>query len=188
MNEALKDLFKSLAPFEEAELDAAGHLFKPETLKKGEFFSKSGLISDRIGFVNKGLLRSYYNIKGKENTTFFQGTGSVAAALLSFLQMKPAIENIQALEDSELLIIQKKDLLELYERSWKWQQVGRVLIENYYVKMEQRIISLQTQSANERYRIFLKDFPELIQTVPLQYIASFLGMTPEPLSRARKAI
>jgi len=186
MNDALKNLFKSLAPFTDEDFAEADRYFKTETLKKGDFFSKAGRISDRLGFVNSGLLRSFYTIKGKETTTFFQMPGSIAAALMSFLQMKPAIENIQALEDSELVVISRKELLNLYNENWKWQQVGRVITERYYVKMEERTISLQSQSAQERYENFLLEFPELIQVVPLYYIASFLGISPETLSRIRK--
>lgn len=176
-----------MAPFTEEELDDALLSFKTETIQKGDFFSKAGRISDRIGFVNSGLLRSFYTIKEKETTTYFQLPGMLATALISFLQMKPALENIQALETSELIIIDRKDLLDLYNENWKWQQVGRIFIEQYYVKMEERMISLQSQSAQERYETFLKDFPELIQSVPLYYIASFLGISPETLSRIRKA-
>ncbi|MDX1285498.1 MAG: Crp/Fnr family transcriptional regulator, partial [Draconibacterium sp.] len=177
-----------LAPFEEDELISAAHLFHTETILKNNYFSKSGIISDRIGFVTSGLFRSFYNIKDKETTTFFQVPGTVVAALLSFLSMKPAIENIQALEDSEIIVINRKELLNLYNENWKWQQVGRILIENYYVKMEQRLIAMQSQSAQERYEVFLRHFPELIKTVPLHYIASYLGMSPETLSRVRKMI
>jgi len=187
MNEALKNLLQSLAPFSKKELDVVQHLFTTVILQKDEYFCKAGRISDRIGFVQGGLLRSYFTIKEKETTTFFQTPGSLAAALLSFLQMKPALENIQALEHSELIVISKKDLLNLYNEDWKWQQVGRIAIEQYYIKMEQRLIILQSQSAQDRYEYFLKEYPELIQSVPLYYIASFLGMSPETLSRIRKA-
>lgn len=188
MNKAVQNLFTSLAPFTEEELNSASPLFYAESIKKNGYFSKEGMISDRIGFVSKGLFRSFYHVKGKETTTFFQVPGTVVAALLSFLSMKPAIENIQALEDSEVIIIKRKDLLKLYDENWKWQQVGRILIETYYVKMEQRLITMQSRPAHERYKQFLNEFPELIQSVPLYYIASFLGMSPETLSRIRKSV
>jgi len=187
MNEALKNLFLTLAPFNEQEMKDAAPFFTAESCEKGTYFSRAGKVSDKIGFVVKGLLRSFYDIKGKETTTFFQVPGSVAAALLSFLQEKPAIENIQALENSELIVISRNDLMHLYQENWKWQQVGRILIENYYVRMEQRLISMQSRTAQERYEQFCSDFPHLIQSVPQYYIASFLGMSPETLSRIRKS-
>ena len=82
MNEVLMSIFKNLAPFTEDELNSASPYFKTETLTKGEYFSKSGRISDRIGFVTAGLLHSYYTLKGKETTTFFLMPGSIATASL----------------------------------------------------------------------------------------------------------
>lgn len=187
MDKSLFSLLKTLAPFENHELEMLAPKLKIASLKKGEFFSKAGLITDRIGYVNSGLLRSFYDIKGKETTTFFLQEGTFAVAFLSYLQMQPAVENIQAIEDSELIIIGKKDLTNLYEGNWKWQQVGRVLIEEFYIKMEQRSITLQSQSAQERYETFLTEFPGVIKYVPLQQVASFLGISPETLSRIRKA-
>lgn len=183
---ALRKLLLPLAPFSDEELEKAQHLFSTERIEKEKYFSKAGRISDRIAFVQSGLLRSYFTIKEKETTTFFQTPGSLATALASFLQMKPSLENIQALETSELIVISRKNLFDLYQENWKWQQVGRIFIEQYYIKMEQRLIILQSQTAQDRYEYFLKEYPELIQSVPLYYIASFLGMSPETLSRIRK--
>ncbi|MDX2432120.1 MAG: Crp/Fnr family transcriptional regulator [Bacteroides sp.] len=185
MNQLIPDILKAFAPFTDYEIETAEPFLRTVSIKKGSFFSKAGMITDRVGFVSQGLLRSFYTIKDKETTTYFLQVGSFAAALLSFLQMKPAVENIQALEDSELIVISRKDLFKLYDENWKWQQVGRVLIENYYVIMEQRSIGLQSLSAQERYAIFLKEFPDVIKSVPLHQIASFLGITPETLSRIR---
>ena len=178
-------LFKSLAPFTDEELLHAGQYFNVLKLKKNDFFTKAGKYTDLIGFVDQGLLRSFYTIKDKEITTYFLQPGNVAVALLGFLQEQPAMENIQVLENSELYIIKRDDLHSLYNNSWKWQQVGRKLIEQYYVKMEQRSISLQSLSAVEKYKQFMEDFPEIYKKVQLYHIASFLGISPETLSRIR---
>lgn len=186
MFDALQKLLISLAPFTNEEMQEAATLLQVEKIEKGKFFIKSGMIADRIGFVNSGLMRSFYTINGKETTTFFQFPGLLASALVSFLKMKPSNENIQAIEDTEIVYILRKDLYTLYEKNWKWQQVGRVMTENYYVLMEERIISLQSQSASERYQMFQDTYPELLNSIPLYYIASYLGMSPETLSRIRK--
>ena len=188
MDDAFIKLFRSLAPFNDTEIAEASTCFDTELVRKDEYFCKAGRICDKMGFVRSGLLRSFYTINGKETTTFFQTPGSVATALASFLRRKPALENIQAMEDSELVVISRENLLRLYNDNWKWQQVGRSFIEEYYINMELRMISLQSQSALERYKKFLKEYPQLIQTVPLYYIASYLGMSPETLSRMRKTI
>ncbi len=186
MNTNIRDFFKSLAPFNDTELDNALELFEQISIKKNNYFNKAGLISEKIGFVNEGLLRSFFIINNRELTTFFQLPGSIAVSLMSFLQRTPAIENIQAIEDSQLIVIRRKDLYDLYMNNWKWQQVGRVLIEKYYIKMEMRSISLQNQSAKERYHDFLTEYPEVIKKAPQNQIASFLGITPETLSRIRR--
>jgi len=160
--------------------------FYYDSIPKNGYFSKEGRISDRVGFVITGIMRSFFHVEGKEISTFFLFPGNISVALLSFLEQRPAIENIQAMEDTELLVIKRKDLYNLYHENWKWQQVGRVLIERYYVQMERRAIMLQANEAKDRYRAMVKDFPELLQNVPLHYLASYLGVSPETLSRIRR--
>jgi CRP-like cAMP-binding protein len=188
MNESLMSMFMSLAPFNRTELEKATDLFKSEKLNRNDFFNKAGRVSDKIGFVSNGLLRSFYSLKEKEATTFFLTEGSVAVALRSIVEINPAIENIQAVQDSELIVIKRENLYDLYRENWKWQQVGRRVIENSYIEMEQRSISLQILSAQERYVQFLAKFPEVIKVVPLHQIASYLGISPETLSRIRRSI
>lgn len=185
--ESLKSLFLTLAPFSGEELDKAMGHFYTESLEKSEYFCRAGRIADRIAYVREGALRSYYMINKRETTTFFQLPGSIAVALPSFLQMTPSIENIQALEPSELLVIHRKDLYGLYGENWKWQQVGRILMEQYYIQLESHMISLQSHSATERYEQLIARQPEVFQHVQLQFIASYLGISPETLSRIRKS-
>lgn len=188
MYENIRSMLKAMAPFEEGELDDAMGFFSSSIISKNEYFSKEGKISDRIGFVQSGILRSYYTINGRETTSFFLQPGSIAVAMLSFIEMKPAVENIQAISDSELIVINRKDILSLYEENWKWQQVGRLNLEQYYIEMERRVISFQSQTARERYRDFIKTHPEIIRSVPLHLVASYIGVSPETLSRLRKDI
>lgn len=163
-------------------------LFRPLSLAKNEFFNSVGRISSRLGFVVTGLLRSFYNLQDKETTTFFELPGDIAVDLKSFVQRKPSIETIQAITDSRLLVINRKELYMLYDRDWKWQQVGRLLVENAYFRMEERSIFLQTHSAHDRYAQFLAENPEVVQQAPLHQVASFLGISAETLSRIRKMV
>lgn len=183
---SLKSLFKTLAPFTGDELDGAMALFHHEHLERNAYFCRAGRIADRIAYVAQGALRSYYLINQKETTTFFQLPGSIAVALPSFIQLTHSTENIQALDDAELLVIHRNDLYRLYEESWKWQQVGRILMEQYYIRLEQHLIGLQSHSATERYEHLLSRQPEVFRHVQLQFIASYLGISPETLSRIRK--
>lgn len=186
MFDSLITFFKSLAPFTDEELDVALKFFKEKRLQKNDFFLKKGHFSEHVGFVQSGLLRSFYEIKGKEKTTFFAIPGSIAFDNRSFSQRVPAVESIQAIEPSILLLISRRDLYDLYEGDWKWQQVGRLLYERYFLLFEERAINLQNKNAQELYELFLVNYPMVAQKAPLSYIASYLGMTPETLSRIRK--
>jgi CRP-like cAMP-binding protein len=185
MNDIFIEFLKNLAPFSEVELKQALPFFKTVTIKKNDFFLKAGHLSDRIGFVKSGFLRSFIDMKNKETTIFFALPGSIILDLHSYLQNKPCRESIQALEYTELEIISKNDLYFLYNGNWKWQQVGRLLLEFYFITTEERAINLQCLTASELYEKFIVEYPEVIKTVPLNYIASYLGITPETLSRVR---
>lgn len=185
--ESLKSLFGSLAPFTVKELDEAMDFFSPVWLERNDYFCRAGQITDRIAYVCSGALRSYYLINNREHTTFFQLPGTIAVALPGFIQMSPSHESIQALEPSELLVLHRRDLYRLYNENWKWQQVGRILMEQYYIQLENHMISLQSHSATERYEQLLSHQPEIFQHVQLQFIASYLGISPETLSRIRKS-
>jgi CRP-like cAMP-binding protein len=174
-----------LAPFSDIELNNAMTFFEVIILQKNDFFVKAGHFSDRIAFVQSGLLRSFFTTKEKEITTFFALPGSVCLDAHSFFGLKQSQEYIQALMKSELLVINRKDLYSLYEKNWKWQQVGRLLIEKYFVASEKRTIALQNQTAHELYEQFVADFQDVVQMVPQHFIASYLGITPETLCRVR---
>ena len=185
MNDFFWGFLRSLAPFSEIELDNAKVFFKIIILQKNDFFVKAGHFSDRIAFVQSGLLRSYFTTNEKEVTTFFALPGSVCLDAHSFFGLKQSQESIQALMKSELLVINREDLYSLYEENWKWQQVGRLFVEKYFVASEERTIALQSRTAHELYEQFVVEFPDVVQMVPQHYIASYLGITPETLSRVR---
>jgi len=188
MDEDLKYFFSSLAPFNEQELEDAAVYYRPLCLKRKEYFCREGSVSRQIAFLKKGILRSYFTIGEKENTSFFQLPGNIVVALRSFVMEKETQENIQALTDAELISISREDLYALYAGNWKWQQVGRVLIETYYILQERRMLIQQNLSAQERYMEFSASYPEVLQSAPLQYVASYLGVSPETLSRIRAVL
>lgn len=172
----------------EEELTYSMQFFKLVKLKKGEFLSREGEICTKLTIVKKGVLRSFYNKDPEQLTTYFNIEGTLATALRSYLKEVPAYENIQSLTEVELISIEKKDMNMLFEKIPAWNKVVRIVMEFLYVKMEERSISLQYETAKERYLNFLIEFPNVVNRIPLQYIASFLGITPETLSRIRKSI
>lgn len=186
MDESLKEFLRGFAPFSEPELNEADSLFNYAHVKKDSFYLKAGHYSERIAYVKSGLLRSYFTLNNKETTTFFARPGTISVDLHSFLRKIPSKESIQAIEDTEVFYIKAKSLYKLYEGSWKWQQVGRLIMEHYFVESEERTIRLQSKSAQELYEYFVLKHPDVIRLAPLSYIASYLGMTPETLSRIRR--
>lgn len=185
IHDNFKKLLKKVAPFSDKELAAADKYFEVVNIKKNVHFLLEGQTSGKIGFVVSGIFRCYYNIKNKEITTEFLLPGSIAAGMLSFLADEPQRENIVALKNSEVITISKEDLFKLYAKSWKWQQAGRILTEFNYIRIEKRSVCLQTLNARERFDKFLEEMPGMINMIPLQYIASYLGMSPETFSRIR---
>ena len=163
--------------------------FKPVKIKKGNHWIQEGKICDKVAFVQSGKLRVFYNDgSGKEVTCHFVTPNNFISSFTSFLTNTPTTENIAAIEDSQLSVISKRELEMLSEEIPKIHIWRRIVAENLFISMEKRITMLQSQSANERYEKMLKDNPDIILSVPLQYTASFLGITPQHLSRLRKSL
>lgn len=160
------------------------HLTKLEIPKK-RFLLKQGQISSNIYFVKKGLVRCFYLKEDKEVSSWFMSEGDVITSVESFFNQSVSYESIQTLEDSVLYSISYKDLQHAYLTFPEFNFVGRVLTEKYYRLSEQRLYSLRMQRALEKYHYLLQYFPQLIQRVPSKYLASYLGITEETLSRIR---
>lgn len=157
-------------------------------LKRNQIFINEGDIADRIAFTNKGYLRVYYNFDGEEITRDITPLHSFATALPSFITQKPSFEVISAITDCELITIHRDDLEFLYSNYPKWERLGRRIIEEMFVESQRRIYSFITETAETRYKKLLKQYPEMIHDVPLKYIADFLGIKLQSLSRLRKTI
>ncbi len=163
--------------------------FEPETIRAKCFFLKQGKISDKLGVLKAGLLRSFfYNDQGDEITNHFFVPGNVVISMDSFNNQKPAEESIITVEDSEMLIISFKNMTKLFEAVPVWQQIAKDVGEIKYNNLMNRSIMLQTLSAAERYNLMMQNSPEIIQKVALKHIASYLGIDIATLSRIRKRL
>jgi CRP-like cAMP-binding protein len=161
--------------------------FAPKMIKQNEYFLKEGEISNFIGYVTKGLLRSYfYDDQANEITTGFFAEGSLIIAEESFNNRTHAKECIKAIEDSELSIISYDRLMKLYELIPAWNHIGKDLRDIKISEMLKRAESFQILSASERYHKFCQEYPHLLQRVNLGYIASYIGVDNATLSRIRK--
>jgi CRP-like cAMP-binding protein len=161
--------------------------FKHIKISKGDLWVKEGKVCDYVAFVQTGKLRVFYNDdSGNEVTCYFVMPDNFISSFTSFLTNTPTTENISAIEDTNLMTISKKELESLSDSIPKIHILRRIIAENLFITMEKRIAMLQSQTANERYERMIKENPDIILSVPLQYTASFLGITPQHLSRLRK--
>ena len=152
--------------------------------KKG-FLLKEGRICKNIYFINKGLARCFYIKEGKEVSSWFMKEGDLIISVESYFNQQPSHENIQAIEDCELISASFEDLKFIYYKYPEFNFIARVLTEKYYTLSEQRLFSLRMQRASERYAHLMNHSPEIIQRVPSTFIASYLGITLETLSRIK---
>lgn len=186
---ALTENINQIVSLNEDEITAIEKAYNTVEISKGELFIEQGKICDQVAFVVSGKLRNFYfDEAGNEVTCYFVTPNNFVSAFSSFLTNAPTHENISTLEDTVLRTISKKDLEALCDLIPKLQIFRRVIVENLFIIMEKRIMMLQSQSAHERYEKMIKENPEILLSVPLQYTASFLGITPQHLSRLRKEL
>ncbi|GGF73885.1 Crp/Fnr family transcriptional regulator [Wenyingzhuangia marina] len=159
-----------------------------KTYQKNEVIFKEGKISDEIYFVTKGCVRLFYNVEGIDKTAFFYTEGQFICAGESYTFNIPAIENYQAMEQTEIFVFTKSKIDLLLKQVPKFELIARIATENELITCQKVIASFITKSAEERYIDLLNTQGELFQRVPQQYIASFLGVSPETLSRIKTRV
>lgn len=156
------------------------------SIKKDACFLEAGKVPSKIAFVRSGLMRMYYlENSGKEVTKHFCPEHTLAISFSAFIQRKPSLFYIQALEDSKLLIIDHQLYSELLNRHVFWQVTSRKLAEMVFILKEKREAEFLLDNAQSRYIQFLKDYPNMINRIKQSYISSYLGIAPESLSRIR---
>jgi CRP-like cAMP-binding protein len=156
-------------------------------VKQGDFLEKVGGITQTFIHVESGCLMSYYtDKKGDDHVIQFSTTGWWTGDLQSFTKNQPAIYSTRALTESTVFYLHKTDMDQLLERHPKFEKYFRILFQNSLITQLDRILQNFSDTAEERYEQFQHKYPSLIQYVPLKYIASYLGITPEFLSKIRK--
>jgi len=170
----------------EEEFNFCKTLFIPKKLRKRQYLLQEGDVSRYTSFVEKGMLRTFtVDEKGNEPILQFSPEGWWVTDLYSFLTDEPSGYNIEALEDCELLLITKPSWEVLLEKVPALERYFRILIQNNLIATQRRLINSMTETAEEQYKKLLDTFPTCVQRVPQHMIASFLGITPETLSRIR---
>jgi CRP/FNR family transcriptional regulator, anaerobic regulatory protein len=168
------------------ELQSISALFKLTAHKKGDFLLKSGQRCDKLSFIQSGILRMFVTTEDKEITQWISTKGYFSTDLSSFIFETPARWTIQALTDTELYSITKEDYKKIGATIPTWNQLEKLFLIRCFTILEDRIFTHLSMTAEERYQFFFENNRELFNQVPLQYIASLLGMTPETFSRIRK--
>ncbi len=159
------------------------------TLTKGEYFLMAGDVPEYIGFVRSGLLRLFHiDMDGEEVNKHFCVDNTLAISYSAFLLREESKFFIQALEDTRLLAIDHQTYLYLLDRHICWQIVARKLAEMLFILKEKREWELLVNNAQERYVQFLRDYPDLERRLSQYHIASYVGITPESLSRIRASL
>lgn len=184
----LKNISRFISLTEE-EIELLISLCEVKELKKKEFLLKEGQICHHTYFINSGMVRTYYtDHNGIEHNVQFAIEDWWSGDMHSFLTEKPARYNVVAMEDTQLLAIEKKSLEVLYAKVPKFERFFRHLLQNAFVALQERILSGMSETAEERYLNFRKKYPAMDARIPQNQIASFLGITPESLSRVRRQL
>jgi CRP-like cAMP-binding protein len=171
------------------EFDHFTSLLKIKRLRKKQFLLEEGDICRYECFVNSGCLRQYYlDKKGQEHIIQFAIEDWWIGDQSSFLTGKPSRYFIDALEDSQVLLIDRSSLDGLYNKVPKFERFFRIAFQNSYVALQNRILSNLSQTAKERYLDFHNNYAAIEQKVPKHQVASYLGIKPESLSRLRKQL
>jgi len=185
----LNSFLASFRIFTDQEIEEALGLFSKRSLKKGDYFIREGQLCSEVAFIEKGALRSFYvSPDGKEMTYCFRFPGEMVAAYSAFITGKGSVEYIQALSDVEMRVIPKEKIDSLLSKSPSWILFLKIIAEQQYLEMEDRVFRLQRDSAPERYQNLLDNQPEYIQQISVQHLASYLGITQRHLSRIRKQV
>jgi CRP/FNR family transcriptional regulator, anaerobic regulatory protein len=183
--DALFEFLNSIQPLSNALEDHLLGIIKLKSLTKKTFLLKPGQVSRNMCFIKKGLLRAYY-VKGEsEVSSWFMKEGDICVSIESFYGQQPGYEYIQAIEDTQFYYIYYTELEHIYHTFPEFNVIGRILTIKYLTLWSKQLYAIRMQTAKERYEWLIQFHPELLQRVPQKFIASYLDITPETLSKIR---
>jgi CRP-like cAMP-binding protein len=185
LSEVLIQSISKIHPLSQTLIERLSEVTHQVTFPRKTCLLDHGEVCDKVYFIEKGLARAFYLKKDQEITSWFMQENDFIFSVNSFYGQKPSYESMELLEDSILTALGFNDLQSIYKDFHEFNIIGRVLTEYYYTLSEERTFSLRLQSARDRYESLLKMHPEIFNRVPLKYIASYLGMSPETISRLR---
>jgi CRP-like cAMP-binding protein len=167
------------------ELDVLESILMPMKFQKGDYILREGEVCTNIYWVVKGLVRQYYIKNGKELTEYMAAENTIFMSIESLFKEQPSHQTIHALEPAIVFALPKDKLERVAVKNTNIQMLYRKILEESLILSQIRADMLRFESAPERYAKFVKRAPQLVLRAPLVYIASYLQMTPETLSRVR---
>ncbi len=176
------------AGFTAADVERIVAPFAVKDYAKGDHFVRVGQVSRHLGFAESGVFQYYYPLDGEERTTYVTPERSFIASLGSFLKGIPSTENIRAITEARVWLIEKQELRRVLEEVPAFKDYYIGLLEWQIGCIDGSRHDLLVLTAEQRYQKLVDEEPELLQRIPLQYLASILGVTPRHLSRIRKTI
>ncbi len=182
----LASTLHTLAPLTVEEAAEIRSCFEPMQLPRGRFFLKEGQVSERIGYVQQGLVRYFVHKADDEATFEFTAEGDFIADYQSFNSRQSSIQNIEAIEDCILLTIGYEQVQHIFRHTKHGNLIGRLILEHRFDVMVSRLLSLYMHAPGQRYQHFISNYASLAQRIPQYHIASFVGVKPQSLSRMRK--
>jgi len=196
MYEKYKDFLSRYITVNPIEWSVMRQGLKVAHFRKGETIFMAGNVCKNLYFINSGLARAYaIGEDGKDFTwsIFFNDKNADMSNLFvvdyeSFVNSSEAQLTIEAIEDCELVYLTKDDLNFLYDKYKKAESFGRLMNQEAYTLLHKRILNLKLKSAKERFQEFIKETPYLLEKVPQYYIASYLGITPQYLSKLKREL
>jgi CRP-like cAMP-binding protein len=184
----LLELFADMAKIDATDIDLTKKLFEPIETVKGQRLVEENTVAKYLYFINSGFVRVYYLHDGSEITNHLNCPPGFITSLNSFVTGAKSTEVVECITNCSLLRISKQNLDTLYQQSNINAEIGRIVYEQALAYNEQRTKDIITLSADQRYLKLMTQHPDIIQNVPLQYIASFIGIKSESLSRIRKLV
>lgn len=189
MLETIKQSLKKIMPsITEEEMISFISRLESRTIAKNEFFVREGQVANEMAVVFKGAFRMYFTYKEREQTGHFMFEGQWIGDYESFLSRKPAANNVEALEDSEVFCLSYDKMQAMYKMGAQYERFGRLIAEYVYLVAMNSYKSLLLKTAEERYLELLETQPHILERLPQHYIASYLGIQAPSLSRIRNKL
>lgn len=175
-------------PFSEGLVERLKGIVRHRMVKRNEFLLRVGEVAEHIYFIQKGVLRCYYEGKKQEVTSWILREGDVVVSVQSFYGQKLSVENIQSIDESAVFYILRDELEEIYLEYPEFNYLGRVLTIRYLVFWNMQLYNLRMRVSEERFRLFMdSEDAALLLRVPFKFLASYLAMTPDTFSRMKNS-